>query len=78
MLILNFVKNFIVGGLLSELFMAMRKMQIMIHLLLTNANFPANVQIYTSGLFSFVTYEIVDLEGTIRRITGIKDTEEIS
>lgn len=78
LVVINFVKNLIVGGALSEMFASIKKMQIMIHLAMTNVNFPANAQIFMSGLFSFVTYNLIDLEGTMRRITGIEDTEQIS
>jgi len=76
--VINFVKNLVIGGALSEMFASIKKMQIMIHLTMTNVNFPANAQIFMSGLFSFVTYNLIDLEGTMRRITGIEDTEQIS
>ena len=72
-MISNFVFNLFLGGLLSELFQSMTKLQIMVHLLITNVLIPANAQIYFSALLSLVTYDFVEMEGSIRNGFKLED-----
>lgn len=54
--VLNFALNFILSGALQQMLSAMKKMQIMIHLLLINVQIPPACQIFFSSLLSLVTY----------------------
>jgi hypothetical protein len=40
--------NIVIGGSLSEMFASINKLQIMVHLMITNVKIPANAQIYFS------------------------------
>ena len=45
-LIFNFFLNLLLGGALQQIFGAIKKISIMVHLLIVNVNIPANAQIY--------------------------------
>jgi len=49
---------------------AIKKMQIMIHLLLIEVEIPATCQIFFGSLLKLVTYELIDISPYIRK--GLK------
>jgi hypothetical protein len=73
MVVVNFVKNALIGGSLSEMFGATNKLQLMVHLLITNVKIPANAQIYFSQLLQLVTFSLIDLEPLLRRWLHLQD-----
>ena len=52
----NLVLNFVLGGVLQELFAVMTKLQIMLHLLIINVQIPPQTLIFFKGLLSMVTF----------------------
>jgi hypothetical protein len=54
--ITNLLMNFVLGGVLSELFAAMTKLQIMLHLLIINVHIPPQTLIFFKGLLGMVTF----------------------
>ena len=74
----NFIMNLLQGGTLSSLFGAIGKLQIMVHLLITNVRIPANAQIYFSGLLELVTYSIVDTEPLMRKWLNLTDGKDFN
>ena len=74
----NLAFNFLLGGALSELFAAINKLQIMVHLLVINVQIPANAQIYFSVLLQLVTFNFIDTEDTMREMFGLFDEEELN
>ena len=75
--IANLFMNIFLGGALQELFSAMAKMQIMVHLLIVNVKIPANATIYFNGLLSLVTFNIIDLTPSIRKALSIPKNNEV-
>lgn len=65
--VLNFAMNLMLGGAIQQLFSAIRKMTIMVHLLIINVKIPANAQMFFAGLLSFVTFDIIELGPYIRK-----------
>jgi hypothetical protein len=63
----------VLSGMLQEMFSAMKKMQVMIHLLLVNVVVPASCQIFFNSLLSLVTYNIVDLSPYLKRWLKLDD-----
>jgi hypothetical protein len=59
--------NLMLGGAIQQLFSAIRKMTIMVHLLIINVKIPANAQMFFAGLLSFVTFDIIELGPYIRK-----------
>lgn len=57
------------------MFAAMKKMQLMIHLLLVNVVVPASCQMFFNSLLSLVTYNIIDLSPYLKR--GLKLDDDI-
>jgi len=74
----NFVLNVLLGGALSQLFAAISKLQIMVHLLITNVVIPANAQVFSSGLLSLVTYEIIETEDSLRKNLKLEDDKDFN
>jgi hypothetical protein len=72
--IANFVLNMALSGMLQEMFAAMKKMQLMIHLLLVSVVVPASCQMFFNSLLNLVTYNIVDLSPYLKR--GLKLDED--
>jgi hypothetical protein len=62
------------SGMLQEMFAAMKKMQLMIHLLLVSVVVPASCQMFFNSLLNLVTYNIVDLSPYLKR--GLKLNED--
>ena len=60
--------------MLQEMFAAMKKMQLMIHLLLVSVVVPASCQMFFNSLLNLVTYNIVDLSPYLKR--GLKLNED--
>ena len=54
--IANLVMNFVLGGVLAELFAVMTKLQIMLHLLIINVQIPPQTLIFFKGLLGMVTF----------------------
>ena len=65
--ILNFAMNMIFSGALQEMLSAMKKMQIMIHMLLINVLIPPTAQIFFSSLLKLVTFELIDISSYLRK-----------
>jgi hypothetical protein len=59
---------------LSQLFAAIRKLTIMVHLLIINVQIPANASLFFTCLLNFVTFNIVNLEPYLRRAFRIDDS----
>lgn len=74
----NLAFNFVLGGALSELFAAISKLQIMVHLLVINVKIPANAQIYFSVLLQLVTFNFIDTEDTMRNMFGLFDEDDLN
>ena len=74
MVIANFVINLFLGGALQQLFSAIRKLTIMVHLLIINVKIPANAQLFFAALLGFVSFDIIELGPYIR--AGLKLPEE--
>ena len=49
----------------------------MVHLLIINVRIPANAQLFFGVLLQFVTFNIIDLEPTIRKTLNLYENEEI-
>jgi len=71
--IANFAVNLFLGGALQQLFSAIRKLTIMVHLLIINVSIPANAQVFFAGLLSFVTFDIIELGPYIRSGLNLPD-----
>jgi hypothetical protein len=74
----NIFLNIILGTALQELFGAMRKLTIMVHLLIMNVRIPANAQYFFAGLLSFVTFDLIDLGPYIVRVFNLYDDEMLN
>ena len=59
--------NMIFSGALQEMLSAMKKMQIMIHMLLINVLIPPTAQIFFSSLLKLVTFELIDISSYVRK-----------
>jgi hypothetical protein len=66
--------NLFLGGALAQLFQAIRKLTIMVHMIIINVRIPANTQIFFSGLLSFVTFNIINLEPYLRKAFRIDES----
>jgi hypothetical protein len=69
----NLAMNIFLGGVIQELFSAMRKLTIMVHLLIANVRIPANAQYFFAGLLEFVTFDLIDLAPHIRKGLNLYD-----
>ena len=75
--VLNFTMNLFLGGAIQQLFGAIRKLTIMVHLLIINVRIPANAQVFFAGLLQFVTFNIIDFSPYIRKGLNLKDDDLI-
>lgn len=66
---------FVVGCNPRRLYAAFRKLQIMVHLVITAVMVPANAMIFFSGIWHLVCYQIVDLTPLLSRWFGLVDRE---
>ena len=73
-LVSQFLMNLFIGSALQELFSAIRKLTIMVHLLLINVRIPANAQVFFNKLLEFVTFELIDSESIFRRSFNLYET----
>ena len=71
----SFVLNLLLGFSLQQLLCAMKKFQIMVHLLIANVNFPANAQLFFSSLLSLVNFNLIDVESLLRKTLNLYDSE---
>ena len=69
--VFNFILQIILSGSLQMMFSAMKKLQIIIHLLLINVFIPPNDSMFFSTLLSLVNYNIINLEKPTRRILDL-------
>ena len=74
----NFFINLFLGGALQQLLGAIKKFAITVHLLITNVRVPTNAQLFFSGLLNFVTFNLIDLEGPLRKSFGLYDDEIVN
>jgi hypothetical protein len=74
----TFIQNLLLGGVLSQLFSSIKKLQIMVHLLLTRTSIPINAMIYFSGLLSVVTYDLINTEPFLRRMLNLVDEKDFN
>ena len=74
----TFIQNLLLGGVLSQLFSSIKKLQIMVHLLLTRISIPINAMIYFSGLLSVVTYDLINTEPFLRRMLNLVDEKDFN
>lgn len=72
--VVNFAMNMVLSGALQQMLSAMKKMQIMIHLLLIDVQIPPACQIFFSSLLNLVTYELIDISPYLRK--GLKLEED--
>jgi hypothetical protein len=75
--VLNFSMNLFLGGAMQQLFSAIRKLTIMVHLLIINVRIPPNAQSFFRGLLSFVTFDIIELGPYIRQGLNLTDTDVV-
>ena len=71
--IVNFAFNMILSGALQQMLAAMKKMQLMIHMLLINVEIPPTCQIFFSSLLKLVTYELIDISSYIREGLNLQE-----
>jgi hypothetical protein len=57
---------------------SMKKMQIMIHLLLMDISIPSNVAVFFNAFLQLVTYNLIDLEPSTRKLFKLYDDEPLS
>jgi hypothetical protein len=74
-MISSFTQNLFLGGALSQLFSSIKKLQIMVHLLLTKVRIPANAVVYFAGLLNFVTYDLINTEPLLRKWLKLVEDE---
>ena len=65
------------GGAIQQLFSAIRKLTIVVHLLLINVRIPSNTQAFFGALCQLVTFNIINLEPYLRKGFNLYDTDEI-
>ena len=63
----------ILSSALQEMLSAMKKMQIMIHLLLIEVEIPPTCLIFFSSLLKLVTYELIDISPYLRKGLNLKE-----
>jgi hypothetical protein len=63
----------ILSTALQEMLSAIKKMQIMIHLLLIEVEIPPTCQIFFSSLLKLVTYELFDISLYLRKGLNLKE-----
>jgi hypothetical protein len=68
----------ILSSALQQMLSAMKKMQIMIHLLLIDVEIPPSCQIFFSALLKLVTYELIDISPYITRGLNLFDDSSFS
>ena len=71
--IVNFALNMMLSGALQQMLAAMKKMQLMIHMLLINVEIPPTCQIFFSSLLKLVTYELIDISSYIREGLNLQE-----
>jgi hypothetical protein len=76
--IANFALNMILSGALQQMLAAMKKMQLMIHMLLINVEIPPSCQIFFSSLLKLVTYELIDISSYIREGLNLQEDASFS
>ncbi len=69
----NLLMNFVLGGVLQELFAVMTKLQIMLHLLIVNVQIPPQTLIFFKGLLGMVTFQLIDLSPYVTRLFRLED-----
>ena len=57
---------------------AMKKMQIMIHLMLMNVNIPPNCLLFFNSFLGLVTYDLIDTEPLARKVLSLNDDKPFS
>ena len=72
-MIVNFALNMMLSGALQQMLAAMKKMQLMIHMLLINVEIPPTCQIFFSSLLKLVTYELIDISSYIREGLNLQE-----
>ena len=72
------VVNFVFSGALQQMLSAMKKMQIMIHLLLMDISIPSNVSVFFNSFLQLVTYNLINLEPRTRKFLKLYDDEAFS
>ncbi len=77
-MVFNFFVNIFLGGALQQLFGAIKKLAIMVHMLITNVRVPTNAQLYISGLLNFVTFNLIDLEEPLRKSLELYEDEIVN
>ena len=70
--------NFVFSGALQQMLSAMKKMQIMIHLLLMDINIPSNVSVFFNSFLQLVTYNLINFEPRTRKFLKLYDDEAFS
>ena len=69
--------NIFIGGAIQELFSAIRKLTIMVHLLMINVKIPVKAMVFFEVLLQFVTFNIINIEPYIRKGLNLYETEDI-
>ena len=72
------VVNFVFSGALQQMLSAMKKMQIMIHLLLMDISIPSNVSVFFNSFLQLVTYNLINFEPRTRKFLKLYDDEAFS
>lgn len=73
----NFLLNLFLGGILSEMFAVLSKLQIMLHLLIANVPVPPLTMIFMQGLLALVTFQIIEFDSVIIPMFGLKEETEM-
>jgi hypothetical protein len=69
---------FQIGGDLSRLLRAIIKIQIMLHLFITNVPIPANASIYAASLLPMVTYNYFSFPDSLRASLQISESQNLA
>lgn len=75
LLLFTALQWFFAGADTRRLYAAFRKLQIMVHLVITSVMAPANAMIFFSGIWHLVCYQIIDLVPAMRSMFGLVDRE---
>jgi hypothetical protein len=73
----NVFLNFLLGGILHEMFSVLNKLQIMLHMLIANVDVPAHTMLFMRGLLSLVTFQVYKFDDIIIKMFGLSKDKEL-
>ena len=68
---LQFILKLLVSQSLQQMFGAINKLQLMIHLLLMGISVASNAWVFFSSLVSFVNFDLIDTEPISRKVFAL-------